>query len=429
MNFINLKSIRSAIFVLILVVWWQPLSAEAQDGFGGFNYANYSAVGKNIYKHYDKMATSVNPLTPGLQLTKPGSEEGEWRIDIETGRRQVKMNYSFGHGDWMFGTGGTHALLDVNTYTGPKHLNQYSVKSSWDPEGQIAEGSQGFGNQSGQGTGFNSTNTPWLTKAGKEKKDDALFKYMDARKDQWDLNYAATSNNDLNPFRRAAAALGMSYNPSQIDSFPDNPTVQNPTKYSNNYVVTMWIDEQAFFRPNANQAIGLTDAIPAPFVPVTSQKHGDGWAPDSNWEEGWEEDLIGGQFDKHGNPYEDYSDWYKEWWDNNDPAGNFPWTGIGFTYDWYYQNSDGMDPGVYWSQEGPDGHYYGQGLAEYVMLQGLGGQQNGVGYFEIIDVQTTYRYLGGTNGNGFAVPEPNSLVVVGLVSLWGFVGRRRRLAV
>jgi len=428
MNVTVSNPVWSAIFVLASVVLWHPIGAEAQDGFGGFNYANYSAVGKNIYKHYDQMATSVNPLTPGLQLTKPGSEEGEWRIDQETGRRQVKMNYSFGHGDWMFGINGTHALLDATQYTGPKSLNQYAVKGSWDAQGEIAQGSQGFGNQSGQGTGFNSSNAPWLTKAGKQKEDDALFKYMDARKEQWDLNYAATSNSDLNPFRRAAAALGMSYNPSQIDSFPQNPTVQNPTKYSNNYVVTMWIDEKAIFRPNANQAIELTDAIPAPFVPVTSQEHGDGWAPDSNWEEEWEEDLIGGQFDADGNPYENYSDWYKEWWANNDPAGNFPWTGIGFTYDWYYQNSDNIDPGLYWSQEGPDGHYFGQGLAEYVMLQGLGGQQDGVGYFEITHVQTTYRYLGGTNGNGFAVPEPNSMVVLGLVSLWGFAGRRRRLA-
>ena len=425
-----IKNVRR-LFVLsvslsIILVFNLTGGLHAQDGFGGFSYDNYAATAQNIYLNFDKMATTANPLTSGMQLSRPGSAAGEWRVDALTGRRQVKMNYAFGHGDWMFGTGGTHALLDVNTYTGPKHLNQYSVKSSWDPEGQVAEGSQGFGNPSGSGTGFNSTNTPWLTKAGATKQDDALFSYMDARSDQWSLDYKATSNNQLNPFRRAAAALGMSYNPTQIDDFPTGATGANPNKYSNNYVVTMWIDEKAFFRPNAFQSVEQTDAASAPFVQEVFGE--DGWEPDPTWQQDWEADLIGGQFKGDGSQYDSYSDFYKDWWENNDPQGNFPWTGIGFTYDWYYQNADNEEWDAYWSDFGPDGHFLGEGLAEYVMLQGLGGQQDGSGYFEIIDVQTTYNYLGGTNGNGFAVPEPGSLAVLGLTALLGLGLRRRRVA-
>jgi hypothetical protein len=387
---------------------------HAQDGFGGFTYENYSATAKNIYKHFNHMATTANPLTSGMQLSRPGSAAGEWRIDSESGRRQVKMNYAFGHGDKQFGIGGSHELLDPTSYSGIK--NFYSIKSDWVPDGVVMEG--------GSGTGFNSTNTPWLTKAGATKQDDALFKYMDARSDQWSLDYGATSNNQLNPFRRAAAALGMSYNPTQIDDFPSDPTGANPNKYSNNYVVAMWIDENAFFRPNAFQSMDQTDAASAPFVPDGEG----GWEPDPTWQQDWETDLIGGQFDADGNQYGSYSDFYKEWWAGNDPKGNFPWTGIGFTYDWYYQNADSEEWEDYWSEVDPDGHFLGQGLAEYVLLQGLGGQQDGSGYFEIIDVQTTYNYLGGTNGNGFAVPEPGSLAVLGLTALLGLGLRRRRVA-
>ena len=128
-----IKNVRR-LFVLsvslsIILVFNLTGGLHAQDGFGGFSYGNYAATAQNIYLHFDKMATTANPLTSGMQLSRPGSAAGEWRVDALTGRRQVKMNYSFGHGDWMFGTGGTHALLDVNTYTGPKHLNQYSVNN------------------------------------------------------------------------------------------------------------------------------------------------------------------------------------------------------------------------------------------------------------------------------------------------------------
>ncbi|MDG2015451.1 MAG: hypothetical protein P8J33_18240, partial [Pirellulaceae bacterium] len=397
----SIRNVRRAFFFTVslsiasLVI--QVSGLHAQEGFGGFTYDNYSATAKNIYLNFNQMATTANPLTSGMQLSRPGSAAGEWRVDTVTGRRQVKMNYSFGHGDLQFGVGGSHELLDSTSYSGNQNL--YSVKSNWVADGVVMEGSQGFGNPSGSGTGFNSTNTPWLTKAGATKQDDALFKYMDARRDQWSLDYGATSDNQLNPFRRAAAALGMSYNPNQIDDFPSGATGDNPNKYSNNYVVTMWIDEKAFFRPNAFQSVEQTDAASAPFVP-DGQAGEAGWEPDPTWQQDWEADLIGGQFKEDGSQYDSYSDFYKDWWGDNDPKGNFPWTGIGFTYDWYYQNADNEEWDAYWSEVGPDGHFLGEGLAEYVMLQGLGGQQDGSGYFEIIDVQTTYNYLGGTNGNG-----------------------------
>jgi len=60
-------------------------------------------------------------------------------------------------------------------------------------------------------------------------------------------------------------------------------------------------------------------------------------------------------------------------------TAGFPWTGVGYTYDWYYQDRN------QWA----DGE--GVGVAEFVLVPST---PLNVWSIEIVDVQTTAEYLG-----------------------------------
>ena len=151
-------------------------------------------------------------------------------------------------------------------------------------------------------------------------------------------------------------------------------------------------------------------------------------------------DFGGGQDDLQDDNFGDgasqdprNNDWWTASYEGNarqfgGPHPNaFPWTGIGYTYDWYYQNfGTGQDWGEYWQMDGNNDDYtYGQGLAEYVMLQSS--STTDPINFEITNVQTTYQYMGGTNGPwAITTPEPTTLTIFGMACLAGLGMHRRR---
>lgn len=394
-------------------------SLGQSDGHKNNTQTSYKDVMTAIQRHWPDMRggwkDQQNTLTT-LELTKPEERQ------LVGGKVQVRMQYNFNYYDPIFGVGGTHSLLDETSPHLPGKL--YNIAEFYLTEGTVPLGTA---------DGVNSSNTPWLSKAG-EIRD-----YLNARPDQWELE--KNPFDDGSVFQRAAQVSGMYYDPQQ--RFDDSGN------YANNYIVEMWVDKDGIFRPNLHQSVDITEAGSFDAVKLLSGKY----VPDTTNPLGKDAWLLelNGQLYNHNNDggpeyafFELYADtategggFYNDWWTASyegnarqfgGPHPNaFPWTGIGYTYDWYYQNfGTGQDWGEYWQMDGNNDDYtYGQGLAEYVMLQSS--STTDPINFEITNVQTTYQYMGGTNGPwAITTPEPTTLTIFGMACLAGLGMHRRR---
>ena len=80
-----------------------------------------------------------------------------------------------------------------------------------------------------------------------------------------------------------------------------------------------------------------------------------------------------------------FSDWYKNWWENTTLKNVFPWTGNGYTYDWYYPTDKDwfVDP-----QLGP-------GVGELVQSWAPDNPKDSNDWmYEVVDVQTIPEAMG-----------------------------------
>ncbi len=111
---------------------------------------------------------------------------------------------------------------------------------------------------------------------------------------------------------------------------------------------------------------------------------------------------------------------YDLWWEMNTKTGGFPWTGHGFTYDWYNGYSDSQYDLLY----GTPTDWQTNAFSEFIVRPGA--------EFEVIQTRELVEYLTGspavvapTSIN--AVPEPKT-GLLGLLTLIGLLalGRRRR---
>lgn len=179
--------------------------------------------------------------------------------------------------------------------------------------------------------------------------------------------------------------------------------------YANNYVVTFEVDPYYVWRPNANQLVSKANAESLPMAKVDRQYQ----YTQEGWPIPWStEAAIPRAFNaEHTGFLDTLSDMLNDWWTQETLSETFPFTGIGYTYDWYYQDK------TKWEVD------KGEGLAEFVVMP------EGSDYevpLTILNVQTTAQFLG-TTEQFPGVPEPAAifLVLIGLACL-SRAGRRRR---
>ncbi len=403
-----------------------PTESVGQDGHKDNTQQSYNDVmsaiqtkwadmrgGWNDQQNQDYLTLSdFNDPSP---LRPAGSPAGN-------AKDQVLVQYNFNAGDAIFGVYGSHSVLGgLHAQSKPKHEKDYIYKGVYNiADYYLTKGTVPIGEpwtQNYKKQGVNARTTPWLSKAGE------LRDYLNNRKNEWDLETSV--HEDGSVFQRAAQVSGMGYDTNTTKGFG----------YANNYIVEMWIDKDAIFRPNLHQSVDITQA--GSFEAVWD-KHSQTYAPNTT-KDAWLSGLNGQMLDGNGDEISSFGKsstnapgFYDLWWDASFnsgtpgvPSNPFPWTGIGYTYDWYYQNANGTKWYDYWHTIQADGFGYGQGVAEYVLRQSNEDGTDPIN-FDIVNVQTTYQYMGGTNGLWGQVPEPTSLTIFGMAALAGLGMHRRR---
>ena len=210
---------------------------------------------------------------------------------------------------------------------------------------------------------YDKSALPWVCVAGKR------LEYLQAHADQWDLSFRPFDDSLLNPWRRNAAIVGMNY-------AIDQATIPDGIGYANNYVVTFDVDPKYVLRPNYHQLPWIAEAKSALMIYNGSTYHVN---------PSWSQPLrfvnsvlsaVPTIYDESGlHPIDSMqSDSVRRQWKYHviDKA-DVPYTGICYTYDWYYQNH------TEWSQD------KGVGLAEFIVI---------IVVVNIISVKTTAQLLG-----------------------------------
>ena len=316
-------------------------------------FENYAQVAQDIATHgFD----SSGGLPQGFTLAVPTPEASG----------KIRMQYNFAWNDPVFGT--VSGGLLSNTTVGSAGYNLHLIKD-------VAERPSTITLPKSTST-YNQGALPWLSVAG------TRLAYMQARTDQWDLSLTPFDPSPLNPWRRNAAVVGMAYDVEQ------RVTGGN---YANNYVVTFDIDPQYVLRPNANQLVSNGTAASAPMT-LNQQSLYD---IDASWSQAWSAGAATPAiYNSDGSAINtSLSDLLRSQWDDNTLTAAFPFTGIGYTYDWYYQDRSK------WTDS------EGVGLAEFIAMPSTDAYDVVV---DIVSVQTTAQFLGASAAfpNVTPVPEP-----------------------
>ena len=165
------------------------------------------------------------------------------------------------------------------------------------------------------------------------------------------------------PYNRAAAALGM-LNGKFLN---DSGTILGGTLGFGNFyrVADVWVDPQHLFHTSADSDYASTEVIVPGGVGATTTPVdiGTSWTPVQQVEYG---EFSSGVAQYYASP--NYQDWYERWWSENTVPGLFPWTGHGYTYDWYYGYSEEQYNEML--KLTPEGTWATRGLTEYVLAPG-----------------------------------------------------------
>ena len=214
-----------------------------------------------------------------------------------------------------------------------------------------------------------NTRQLWVTLA------DELKDYLKARPTEWDFSTQSIAD-------RAKIALGT-------------PVTSNYTHF-----VNFWVRPQDLFRPAIQWDVSQSTML----RPASGQH--DQWDPDlTSYKAGpaWFGTQYADRFSSSTGSSTTLYDWYQDWWNNSDNAATgpsafpFPWTGLGYTYDYYYQATT-MTPADYQRVVG---------LSEFVIAPK---------FSMIVASVNPIRDL--------TLPEPSTWVL--MVTAVGCIGLRRR---
>jgi hypothetical protein len=153
------------------------------------------------------------------------------------------------------------------------------------------------------------TRQVWVTLAGE------LTDYLKARPTEWTPHTASIAD-------RAKMALGT------------------PVTSKYTHFVNFWVRPQDLFRPAIQWDVSQSTML----RPASGQH--DQWDPDlTSYKAGpaWFGTQYADKFSGTTGSSTTLYDWFQDWWNNSDNAATglsafpFPWTGLGYTYDYYYQ--------------------------------------------------------------------------------------------
>ena len=134
-----------------------------------------------------------------------------------------------------------------------------------------------------------------------------------------------------------------------------------------------------------------------------------------DWPPAFELDL---KYWSSNNAYHPANAFYALWWEQNTKRGLFPWTGHGFTYDWYYGFSDAHYEAMYQHPEILS-NWNANSFSEFIVRPGA--------EFEVVQTKELVEYLTGSPAmyQPTSIPEPRAFLLV-LLGLTLLPGRRTR---
>lgn len=341
-----------------------------------YSKANYQRSAQSLLKFHDQLPIeTMQPLA----------------IPAQRADGKVLVQYMFNNGDPMFGNDGLNPLVKVTSSKDSTILNssEYSPVGIWGSAEQIKD------------NGGSTGGYPWYS--AKTSDGSTSHIYFSSRREQYDPELAFGTNNNLDPYLRIPDFVGVSGD--EFGNF--------------RYVVTLAVDPRTIFRPKggvegslAQQAEGQSwsNTIPGP-LPDVFKRNASGdfevdmeadkvpWLPslDASGLKTWDDDK------KSWQSFPTFGSWYRNWWEHNTETRDFPWTGLGYTYDPYYPTD------ADWGKNPP----LGPATAEFVQLWRPDGDNDERWNYEVLDVQTIPEAFGASTQEPNR-SEPLKLVVKSL---------------
>lgn len=304
--------------------------------------------------------TAINTLSSNDPSTYPKIELSQ---PIKDTKGRIKVAYQFTKDDPLFGINGINPIIktDEKNRAIPKTSDEILRSAIIPSYDEVKKGSPWYAPviNDPTSTAENQQSASFFYLNGSLRKD------LPDQSDQYDLNLVNGTNNNLDPYGR----------------FPDTVGVPGAKFNDFQFVVTLWVPESSVFRPKGG---GFNPNKPSDtgFQKPSNTQSGalEGFAkqkdgkytftiPEGKDIEFYNPEIGEGLLktvypDPKGQSTLSFSDWYKNWWENSSLSNQFPWTGNGYTYDWYYPtdkdwfNDPQLGPGVgelvqSWAPENP----------------------------------------------------------------------------